>query len=167
MQSSILAGAVSRGMESDKYHYIQAPEPELYDVQKDPAELNNLARSLPDVAQSLQIKLAHIGVAAKGAQQPLDEETKEKLESLGYVSSYLSPPSHSQQINPKDKMPVLHKILAAITVFIKGNYLSASQQFQSILAVQKQTPLLYDYLGLCYMRMERYADAQETFMKML
>jgi choline-sulfatase len=150
-----------RGIEDEQYHYIEAPEPELYDLQKDPGELNNLVRSFPAVMRSLQGKLP-AKTNPKTSAQPVDEETKEKLESLGYVSGSTAS-SQSRKIDPKSKMPVVHKILAAINVFVKGDYASAAQQFQNILQEERETPLVYDYLGLCYMRAERYAEARKVF----
>jgi arylsulfatase A-like enzyme len=44
-------------LETNRYHYIEAPEPELYDVVADPEEKNNLARQLTATVAVLEDKL--------------------------------------------------------------------------------------------------------------
>lgn len=151
-----------RGVETERYHFIQSPRPELYETQKDPAELNNLVQTLPAVARDLKQKLDSIPEAAPTRAQPLDEETKEKLASLGYVSGS-APPAKSNPVNPRDKMAVSHKIQIGISDFTNGNLLQAAQTFQDILTSEPDIPLLYQYLGICYMRLERFPEAQKTY----
>lgn len=151
-----------RGIETEKYHYILSPKPELYDTQKDPAELNNLAKSLPAVARDLRQKLESLPHPAETRSQPLDEETREKLSSLGYISGS-APSAKSSSVNPRDKMAVSHKIQIGIADFTKGNFVPAAQTFQSILTNEPDIPLLYQYLGICYMRLERLPEARKVY----
>lgn len=150
------------GLETEKFHYILSPKPELYDPQKDPAELNNIAQAQPAVARNLKQQLESIPHPADTKSQPLDEETREKLSSLGYISGSTAP-SKGSSVNPRDKMPVSHKIQVAIAYFTQGNFSSASQTFQGILASEPDIPLLYEYLGLCNMRLGRFPEAQKTY----
>lgn len=157
-----LGWAELRGIETDKYHYIQSPRPELYDTQKDPAEENNLAQTLPAIVNDLKKKLDSIQDSSTTRSQPLDEETKEKLSSLGYLSGSVAP-TKSSSVNPRDKMAVSHRIQLATAYFVKGDYPSAAQTFQSILANEPDIPMLYQYLGLCYMRMQRLPEARKVY----
>jgi arylsulfatase A-like enzyme/Tfp pilus assembly protein PilF len=83
---SSLLGAVTR-----RFKYIQAPRPELYDLIEDPDEIKNLAESQPQRARIMQDRLKRIvedSVRKSGSdsQLELDDEARQKLESLGYVS---------------------------------------------------------------------------------
>ncbi len=78
------------GVVSENYKYIQTTRPELYDTVADPCEMNNLVNKEPKRAHLLRENLKLIlkkqvrsdketGVAT------VDEETRKKIESLGYV----------------------------------------------------------------------------------
>src|SRR5437660_3710536 len=45
-----------RGIETDKYHFIDAPKPELYDLSKDPGETQNLLPQKKAVGEEMQAK---------------------------------------------------------------------------------------------------------------
>jgi len=67
---------------------IEAPRPELYDLESDPGETQNQAAResarLAEMQQELQAALAH---PAPAAAAELDPETSERLRALGYVAS--------------------------------------------------------------------------------
>lgn len=151
-----------QGMEAGKYHYIQSPRPELYDTEKDPAELNNAIQALPAVARDLKQKLESKMHPADTKSQALDEETREKLSSLGYISGSV-PSGKAGSVNPRDKMEVSHKIQLGVSYFTKNDYKSAVQTFQSIFLSEKDIPLIYQYLGICYMRLGQLSEAQKVY----
>jgi len=90
--------------------YIEAPTPELYDLDRDPRELTNLAEAQPglahDMGRGLDEFLASVGDAEKEADLPLDSESREKLQALGYlaVGSHPAAPrlADSERPDPKD-----------------------------------------------------------------
>src|SRR5262249_38067834 len=47
-----------RGAENARFHFIDAPRPELYDLTKDPDELNNLFADKKAVGEEMRAKLA-------------------------------------------------------------------------------------------------------------
>ncbi|MFN2427151.1 MAG: sulfatase, partial [Candidatus Binatia bacterium] len=66
------------------------PELELFDVTTDPGETKNLAEANPDVVKQLSDELVALRAlaasrAVTGASGVIDEATRQKLESLGYV----------------------------------------------------------------------------------
>ena len=79
-----------RAMRTDTWKFILAPHPELYDLHRDPGELQNLIANHPAEADQLQKKIwAVAGAQAKTEKVttvPVDEQTRQELESLGYVS---------------------------------------------------------------------------------
>ena len=85
-------------LETSRYHYIEAPTPELYDVIADPQEKNNLAPQQTATVAVLEDKLQALlrqnpfKPQENTAPQALSPDALEKLRALGYVA-YRSPVS--------------------------------------------------------------------------
>jgi arylsulfatase A-like enzyme len=78
------------GIVTDRFKYIQTTRPELYDIVNDPAESNNLIDEKPDRGRILKDRLAwiieeSIRRDSADSKADLDDETRRRLESLGYV----------------------------------------------------------------------------------
>lgn len=95
------------GLISGDYKYISLPESELYALDHDPGELENLFTGRPDLAQKLDSKLQALWLSNLGSdaadggharRQPTAEDF-ERLEALGYVSS--SSARTTRVIDPK------------------------------------------------------------------
>jgi tetratricopeptide (TPR) repeat protein len=79
----------------DRYKYIQTTRPELYDLELDPAESENLILLRPDLARMLREQLKQtleesVRKLKSDAGPAPDEETIRRLESLGYVTGPVS-----------------------------------------------------------------------------
>ena len=78
------------GVVSDQYKYIRTTRPELYDLVSDPHELNNLAAQEPERLQYMEQALRDILETSTRQKEigkaGLDEATRRRLESLGYIS---------------------------------------------------------------------------------
>lgn len=74
----------------ERWKYIQAPRPELYDIVADPGELNNLVMEEPHRARILKDELMQIIESSvrkdPDSRMELDAESIRRLESLGYVA---------------------------------------------------------------------------------
>lgn len=76
-------------LETGRYHYIDAPQPELYDVNADPGEQVNLASAQPATVavlkERLRQRLENNPFASNGRNdRGLDEDVLKKLRALGY-----------------------------------------------------------------------------------
>jgi choline-sulfatase len=100
-----------RAVRDGQWKYILAPRPELYDLEQDPHELQNLIEREPQRARAYrsgieqrlreeQALLRETGPAA--ASVPAD--LLEKLGALGYVSSSGPAASRASGADPKDKI---------------------------------------------------------------
>jgi len=78
-------------LETSRYHYIDAPQPELYDLTADPDEKNNLVTSQGATASVLKEKLESLlqrnpYKPPEGGNANLSAVALEKLRALGYVA---------------------------------------------------------------------------------
>jgi arylsulfatase A-like enzyme/Flp pilus assembly protein TadD len=135
-----------RGLLNSHYAYIDAPRPELYDLQHDPEERHNLAQSIASLAASWRERLKEVerrytGRAAS-TSAALDPETVERLRSLGYVSFKSSPASENDahRADPKDKIANLRRILHASDLRRSGKYAEAEEE---LAALEETDPALY------------------------
>src|SRR5262249_47461039 len=109
-----------RCLTTDRFKYIQAPHPELYDLTKDPQELRNLYSESATLAAALREQLMNIERRYSSTQTaatgpPLQPETVEKLRSLGYVaySAPVQPASAGTLPDPKVRLKVYKAIQRA------------------------------------------------------
>ncbi len=80
------------GILTERWKYIYTSRPELYDLQNDPKETNNLIDEQPQQAKMMKQRLwesIEQLTATKDSESSrmLDEQSRKKLESLGYVAA--------------------------------------------------------------------------------
>jgi arylsulfatase A-like enzyme/Tfp pilus assembly protein PilF len=135
-------------LETNRYHYIDAPQPELYDLSADPQETNNIATQQPATMavfkQQLQARLQDRPfTAAHDGSSELSQDAREKLRALGYVA-YRSPVSAEALAaglaDPKTKLDEFNAILHAEDALRAGDAAKA----QSLLSgVREKDPSIY------------------------
>jgi tetratricopeptide (TPR) repeat protein len=96
------------------HKYIEAPRPELYDLEADPGETENLVESDPERARRMRSRLAELVEALppslSSRSQP-DPETVARLRSLGYAASgETSSPEGAALPDPKDRLHLWTRI---------------------------------------------------------
>jgi len=133
------------GLETDKYHYIEAPRPELYSLVADPAEERNAIADQGAVAAVLRSQLQKRWQAyeTSTAGRALDESSTAKLRALGYFA-YRAPVSQATLqhplADPKDKVDEFNSILHASDVIEAGHY----EQAEALLSqIRQDDPNLY------------------------
>ncbi|MEE9603798.1 MAG: sulfatase-like hydrolase/transferase, partial [Thermoguttaceae bacterium] len=82
------------GIRSEEHKFVLAPQKEVYDLRGDPLEESNLHDSRPDLARRLYQELIDmVGsedpymATAVGQDLTMDDETRRRLESLGYIAT--------------------------------------------------------------------------------
>jgi arylsulfatase A-like enzyme/Flp pilus assembly protein TadD len=74
------------GVRTDRWKYIRAPRPELFDVRSDPGEVTNLYAERPEQAEELDRLLdGFLATTRESRRVELDEDQRRQLESLGYL----------------------------------------------------------------------------------
>lgn len=107
-----------RSLRDARFKLIDAPRPELYDLDRDPGERTNLYREDAPAAQALRRALARLTAGGEGAMEVgrLDAETAEKLASLGYLGAeHASPgePGTAVRPEPKEMIAVFNRLRRA------------------------------------------------------
>lgn len=120
--------AVIRG----RHQYIDAPRPELYDLQADADQLVDLATARPELAGDLASVLAGWDRALEGPEA-VDAETRRQLAALGYATG-TGAVAEGPLPDPKDKVQVLAELRGAHTMLERGEAAAAAERFAQVLA---------------------------------
>jgi arylsulfatase A-like enzyme/Tfp pilus assembly protein PilF len=99
-----------------RYKLIDAPTPELYDLQRDPGERRNIHNGNTEIARPLLQRLDEIreqaANKADASRMDLDPETLDKLMSLGYVGS-AAPDTGGELPDPKERLEAMNLLIRA------------------------------------------------------
>jgi arylsulfatase A-like enzyme/Tfp pilus assembly protein PilF len=121
-----------RSLVDGRWQYIEAPRPELYDLEKDPGEMSNLADGKPDPLRSMKIDLEKRKTAFK-APQAVDADHARKLASLGYLSM-TSSPTGGPAPDPKDEIATLQLLKEALGFARAGRFPESTATLEKLLA---------------------------------
>jgi len=153
-----------QGLRTKDWKYIEAPVPELYDLNKDPMEINNLYAKNPQLAHKLQQKLRTM--MDKKAFSPLteferpkmDQAVQEKLRSLGYIAGggTVGPGTRP---DPKIMIDVDNLFNEAIIACESGEEEIACLLYQKVLEKQPNFAAAYEYAAYNYYKMGKLPEA--------
>jgi tetratricopeptide (TPR) repeat protein len=99
-----------RAVRDGRWKFILAPKPELYDLERDPGELANLATREPARARAMRdglersLRAERTSTRSAPASASVPPDLLEKLGALGYVSPGRSDDPVSAGADPKDKL---------------------------------------------------------------
>jgi arylsulfatase A-like enzyme len=105
-----------RAWRDSRFKLVRAPRPELYDVDADPGETRDLARSDPRRTAAMDAALGE-ALAAMGERESVrrpDSEAAERLRALGYAQG---PGGTGSGADPKDRVEVALAIARAAGPF--------------------------------------------------
>ena len=141
------------GVVNDRWKYVKAPSPELYDLNNDPDEKANLADKDPKRCRFLEghLKLVmeeNLRSNGSGDKFVLDQESMRRLESLGYVAGVgLSDVLEfgSTGGDPKDSIR-LHEQIMLIRTFIKNKQFDQAEAICSQILAERPEHILNSFL---------------------
>jgi len=138
--------------------FIQAPEPEFYDLSADAKELNNLVKKsrVEEWKRAVQF-YAKNGEAGKAA--PLPPEEEEKLRSLGYVSGSVA----QTGVDPKKKIQIMERFRLGMVMLKEEQYNQAEARFREITGTEKHNGLAFRFLGDALSAQQKYAEAAKAY----
>jgi choline-sulfatase len=146
----------------DRLHYIQSPQPELFDLAADPGEKSNALaaerRAYAAMRRSLQ-----------GMERPLqppaavDPETARKLAALGYASGVSSTAKGEALPDPKSRIGTLRDFDLAMGLFAGGRYAEAVPAFRRLVAASPKMADAWEDLGVSLEKLGRREEALEAY----
>ncbi len=155
-----------------KYKYIEAPKPELYDLEKDPAEANNIVLTNPEQAHALRAELgkllaSHTPRRATTQVAGTTPQTEKLLASLGYLAH--GPPERgwNSGADPKDRLAEFHLYEKAIERVGDRQLPAAVLLLKQVLAQDATNTLARRDLASCYLDMHDYANARAAFQQVV
>jgi arylsulfatase A-like enzyme/cytochrome c-type biogenesis protein CcmH/NrfG len=156
-----------RASENAKYHLIDAPRPELYDLTKDPGEIHNLFAEKKAVADEMRAQLSRMirdySAGREMAEKTgLDPALMERLKALGYAgfSGGSDPTISSRQLpDPKDRIVVYELISDAIADSQHGRYQDSVDKLKSVVKTEPKSVPAHYLQGLDFFHLKMYPEA--------
>ncbi len=135
------------GVETERWKYIRAPRPELYDLRADPGELENLFAERPDVASELDGVLVGLltgdeNAPSRGESDELDAAMIEKLASLGYFgrASSSGPDAVGLEDDLVDPKDVWETYLLYQRAFVASSYSRNDELREALVELYEHLP---------------------------
>ncbi len=142
-------------LSNSRHKYIEAPRPELYDLQADPGETTNVIEGNRALSNRLKEELESLRTryGSERSHRPAEEvdpEAMARLGSLGYISFSAGSTNNQDWAklpDPKDKIGVYNKLNDAISLSRKGRTKEAMREFQAVAAQEPGMPLVHFLLA--------------------
>ncbi len=145
----------------EAHHYIDSPEPELYDRVKDPKEKTNVLREERRAYASLRKELEGYDRALK-APSEVDEEARRAMASLGYIGSGAGQ-SEGPLPAPLSKIGSLADLRDGFRLSSEKNYPAAEAAFRRVIAANPQMVDAWEFLGRTLQRVGRNEEALAAY----
>ncbi len=163
-----------RAVRTKRWHFIEAPRAELYDLERDPGETANLASSELATIERLRESLAAFDKASVpkvAATAPVeeDEQTLRKLASLGYVggSAVDTHATWRDLPDPKDRLPIYDAMGRARDLVKLGKEDEAIPVLTRVIKEAPEVVDAYFALGNCWQKKKDLGKAAELYRKTL
>jgi choline-sulfatase len=167
-----------RALRAGRYKLIDAPRPELYDLEQDPREAQNLFAERAALGQRMQSQLRTLEdqwsneASAAPAPADVDPEVRERLAALGYVGSFVANAASPQteRADPKDKIELFNLMTTArerTKNAPDGGFTEVVGLLEKVVKADPQVIDGWFSLGNAYLREQRYEEAIGYFKRAL
>lgn len=152
-----------------RYKLIDAPRPELYDLEQDPGERTNVYDERRTLADRLRLEIRRLAKEAdsgeSNAPAAIDPETRERLAALGYVGTFTAAAVADGETlpDPKDKIAVFNLMLSAR----EGSSHDPIETLEKVVAEDPQIIDAWTMLGNEYFRKKDFPRAITYYKKAL
>jgi tetratricopeptide (TPR) repeat protein len=154
-----------RSIQDERWKFIDAPEPELYDLSRDPQERSNLAAREPSRVTALRRAVDALTGGNSGAMsaRAVDAGTAAKLAALGYVgavgSGTATAAHDGNRPDPKRMIGVFNRLRAANAAARDARHAEAETIARDALAGDPSNAFATIVLANAEMAQGRYAHA--------
>lgn len=148
--------AALRSLRLGHWKYIDAPHPELFDLEKDPREQSNLVRANSAEAATLRSELVRLMARhARAHPAPVRDSsggTRAALGSLGYLSGGSQRAPLDEGSDPKDRLAEYQVFDHALDAMYSQRLDDAIRGFRKVLKLDRNNLPARDTLGDAYLR---------------
>ena len=152
-----------RSLVDARWHYIEAPRPEIYDLDSDPGEQTNLAGAKAGPFREMRIAMERHREAFR-PPAPADEETRKQLASLGYLSSGQAA-GDGPLPDPKDHIATVGKMKDAVARLGEGRFEEAVRLADDLLSSNPKMLDVWELRSLALARLGRMDDSVASLAK--
>jgi arylsulfatase A-like enzyme/Flp pilus assembly protein TadD len=159
-----------RAIRTNRWKYIQAPRPELYDMATDPGETNNVIQQHGPEVRKFEAQMKHL-ISPKGDGTEkvdtamLDARVMDQLRSLGYLAGGggRSFDLTGTGIDPKDRIDILRMIDEAESGQAGLPESKRIELLKKAIHEDSENPSLYYQLGGRLEKNNRYDEALQLY----
>jgi len=159
-----------RALRTNRFKFIDAPRPELYDLTRDTAEESDVQNRYPDQALAMKKELDRLVLeTGRGAPVPqaanLDKETVERLAALGYIGAPVASKKAGEKgtgvlADPKDKLVIFESIQRAGEMVMQNQYAQAAELLEKSLKEEPNIPQALLLLATSYVELGKKEEAK-------
>ena len=157
-------------LQDRQYQLIQSSDPELYDLDNDPQQEENIFGENPSIAErmtgELEDLILRLGEGAMDATSTPDADTIAKLAALGYVAGSAETAeglSTGDLPSPKSMLWLYNLLMAANNAIAGGNEAEGERKLLELLEANDSLVDGWVSLGKLYREQGRMADALVAF----
>lgn len=158
-----------RSVRTEGFKLIEAPRPELYDLRKDAAELENKYEPWNTQVQKFRGMLAELRAKAPPAAPAkgvVGQGTIDELKALGYLGradlgSATNVPGPSMLPDPKDKIEEQNLLHSAMMASEDDREADARESLKKVLQLDPKSPTALLQLGELELKAADYANAAQ------
>lgn len=140
-----------------RWHYVDAPKPEFFDLEKDPGGTKNLATEKPGPFRSFVVEAKKRRTPFR-APSAVDPEHARKLASLGYLSMTTSGSSDALA-DPKDEIGSLTRLKEGLGYLQSGRPAEAAAALKELLDRNPRVIDAWELLAQALVQLGRPDDA--------
>ena len=163
-----------RSVRVGPWKYIQAPVAELYELDRDPMESNNVlpleqARATELRKQLLSLEAGSTASVHSARAETIESSAIAKLQSLGYLAGKLdsSFAAGGTLPDPKEKLSLYQQMAAAQEFVAEGNLDLAANAFGQLSRSDPKIALAHHQRGMCYLALGHSSKAADEFERTL
>lgn len=154
----------------ERYKFIRAPKPELYDLERDRAETTNLLTERAQVAQAMRGGLEGL-IAGRGVDAPgaVSDDDRQRLAALGYVgaSSVTAETEGLTLPDPKDRADVHREFTLAAKAIGNMQFLEAADRLKKIVTSDPGMTDAWNQYAQVMLRLGRDTDALTAYREII
>jgi arylsulfatase A-like enzyme/Flp pilus assembly protein TadD len=143
------------------YQYIHGPDPELYNLETDPGQEQNILSTERRIYGELKQELETYDRALQ-APMEVDEETRSKMAALGYISN-VTTVLEGDLPDPKSRVHILSLMSEGVKLASLQQHQAAADIFRQILEEEPQMLDAWQYLGNVEVKLGNIEEALAVY----